>query len=220
VSKAPENGCKNEESKPDVTPLQTTIKLARRGVKEVLPRLRKLLDEHPELIGHYDDLARRAQQAWLELFGKDLLAREGTARQLDALRQDLAKSRASPLERLVIQRIAACWLQTVYFDAREAVGQDLESREMAEFRLKRQSQAHQQLLSAIRSLADLRKVAPPPVIVQISAEAHEAASGNSSTARCPVEHAGAAHHRPVRTNGHHHNRIAALMGADQAAGVG
>lgn len=209
-----------EDKKPPITPLQATVELARRGVTEVVPRLRKLLDEHPELVGHYDDLARRAQYAWLQLFGKDLLAQEGTARQLDALRHDLAESRASPLEKLVIQRIAACWLQTVYFDAREAVGQEVETGDMAAFRLKRQAQAHQQFLSAVKALADLRKVAPPPVLIQISAEAPEAESGNSSTARCPVEQSKAANHRPVRTNGHHHNRIAALMGADQAAGVG
>jgi len=219
VSETPDKQGRKVETKPDIDSLRATVDLARRGVKEVLPRLRTLLDEHPELIGHYDDLARRAQHAWLELFGKDLLAQEGTARQLDALRHDLAEPRSSPLEKLVIQRIVACFLQTVYFDAREAVGQDIESREMAAFRLKRQAQAHEQLLSAIRSLADLRKVAPPPVVIQIATETPGAQSTNGSSGRCSADRARAGHHSPARANGHR-NRITELLDVGETVGVG
>lgn len=218
MSKTPKNERKKAETKPDITPLQATVELARRGVKEALPYLRKVLDQHPEMVGHYDDLARRAQHAWLQLFGKDLLAQEGTARQLDALRHDLAEPRSSPLEKLVIQRIVACFLQTVYFDAREAVGQEIETREMAEFRLRRQAQAHQQFLSAVKSLADLRKVTPPPVVIQI--ETPEAQSANGSSGRCPAGHARAGHHSPARANGKYKNRIADLLDANVPAGVG
>jgi hypothetical protein len=219
VSETPDKRGRKEETKPDIDSLRATVDLARRGVKEVLPRLRKLLDEHPELVGRHEDLARRAQHAWLQLFGKDLMAQEGTSRQLDALREDLAESRSSPLEKLVIQRIAACWLQTVYFDAREAVGQDVETREMAAFRLKRQAQAHQQLLSAIKSLADLRKVTPPPVVIQIAAEAPEAQSKTGSSGRCSAEHARAGYHSPARANGHK-NRITELLDVGETVGVG
>lgn len=219
MSKKAQSERKQEEIKPDITPLQATVELARRGVKEALPYLRKVLDEHPELVGHYDDLARRAQHAWLQLFGSNLLAQEGTARQLDALRQDLAEYRASPLEKLVIQRIVACWLQVVYFDAREAVGQDKESREMAEFRVRRQAQAHQQFLSAVKALADLRKVTPPPVVIQIAAEAPAAQSTNAPSGRCSADRTRAGHHSPARANGHK-NRIADLLDANVPAGVG
>jgi hypothetical protein len=220
VSKAPKSGRRKEQAKPDITPLQATVELARRGVKEALPCLRKILDAHPELVGHYDDLARRTQHAWLELFGKNLLVQESTARQLDALREELMESRASPLERLVIQRIVACWLQTVYLDAREAVGQGAESLEMAEFRLKRQDLAQKQFLSAVKSLADLRKVTPPAVVIRIAAEAPEAKSVSGSSGRCPAEQAKAARHRPAPGNGNHRNRIADLLDVGETAGVG
>ena len=211
---------KEPSGKRPLTPLQATVELARRGVKEALPYLRKILDEHPELVKQYGDLAKRTEQAWLALFGENLLTQEATARQLEAKRQELAEGKTSPLERLVIERVVACWLQLLYLEAREAVGQGIESPEMAAFRLKRKAQANKQLLAAVKSLSELRKVTPPPVVIQISAEAPEAKSVNGSSGRCPAEQAKATHHRPVRTNGHQHNRIAALMGADQPVGVG
>lgn len=220
MSETPEKQGKKEDTKPDIDSLRATVDLARRGVKEVLPRLRKMLDEHPELVGDYNDLARRAQHAWLQLFGKDLLAQEGTARQLDAWRKDLAESRASSLEKLVIQRIVACFLQTVYFDAREAVGQDIEPREMAAFRLKRQAQAHQHFLSAVKSLSDLRKVTPPAVVIQIATETPEAQSKKGSSGRCSADHARAGHHSPARANGKHRNRIVDLLDVSETTGVG
>ena len=201
------------------TPLEMTVELARRGVREILPRLRQMLDEHPELVKQYGDLAKRTEQAWLALFGPDLFTQETTARQLEARRQELADGKPSPLERLVIERVVACLLQVLYFDSREAVGQGVESPEMAAFRLKRQAQANKQLLAAVKSLSELRKVTPPPVVIQILAEESSESRSNGSS-RCPGEQAKAVNHRPAPANGSHRNRIAALMGADEAVGVG
>ena len=206
--------------KPSVTPLQATVELARRGVREILPRLRQMLDEHPELVQHYGDLARRTQQAWLELFGDNLCVKESAARQLEALRQELAESKASAVEKLVIERLVACWLQSLYFDSREAVSLGVEGLELAEFRMKRQAQAHKQFVSAVKSLTELRKVTPPAIVIQISAESPEAKSVNSSSGRCPAEQVKAARHRPALVKGNHHNRIADLLDVGEAVGVG
>jgi hypothetical protein len=49
---------------PDVSPLEATILLARRGKKEILPILRRTLDEHPELWQHFGNLAIQSQEGW------------------------------------------------------------------------------------------------------------------------------------------------------------
>ena len=51
-----------QAKKPNVTPLQATLILARRGNKKVLPQLRRALDEHPELWKHYGSLTLQAQE--------------------------------------------------------------------------------------------------------------------------------------------------------------
>ena len=95
---------KNYTRKVNVTPLQATIELAKRGRKELLPQLRQFLDEQPELWEYYGNVARQAQANWLKLIGgTNLYMQETMTRFAEAQRADLAGPDASPLERLMIQ---------------------------------------------------------------------------------------------------------------------
>jgi hypothetical protein len=91
-----------------------------------LPELRRALDLHPEIWRRVGDLAARAEQLWVELIaGPDVLAREALLHHLEALKVELAGPSPSPLERLLVERVAACWLQINHADAAAALAKGL-----------------------------------------------------------------------------------------------
>jgi hypothetical protein len=125
--------------------------------------LRQVLDADPTLWRECGDLAAQAQEAWLLLLaGPDLLLLESVRRKLDELRAELAGPDASPLERLLVERVAACWIQVHFADAlypqtrgpqvTPAVRQEL---------MRRQESAQRRYLAAIKQLALVRKLLRP-----------------------------------------------------------
>jgi hypothetical protein len=135
-----------------------------RSDPSALPELRRALDLHPEIWRRVGDLAARAEQLWVELIaGPDVLAREALLHHLEALKVELAGPSPSPLERLLVERVAACWLQINHADAAAALARDV-SIKQAEFAIKRQDRAHRRHLSAVAALATVRRLLPtdPP----------------------------------------------------------
>jgi len=154
--------------KPGMTPLEATITLARRGIKKVLPILRRALDEHPELWEHVGNLALQTQENWLRLVaGKDLLLAEAMRRHLDAMRSELAGTKPSPLDRLLIDRILATNVQAMYFDAMETTDPTAENMRVARYRMDRREQAHKQFLSAVKMLATVRNLVARTNVIQV-----------------------------------------------------
>jgi len=148
---------------PDVlAEIRAVVGRAKQGDVSVLPRLRELLENHPALWRHYGNLAVQAEATWTSLAaGQDLYLRESLLRQAEALRQELAGSGPSPVERLLVERVVACWLQLHYFDTIEAqgLGNDEKPR-LAALRAKRQEQAHRMYLTSLAALTTLRKLLP------------------------------------------------------------
>src|SRR5262245_7998003 len=71
--------------------LESLVERAQQGDETVLPELRQVLDNHPELWQRCGDLALQAQTAWLQrVCGKDLVLRESLQRQLEQLKGELA----------------------------------------------------------------------------------------------------------------------------------
>src|SRR4051794_16064316 len=101
-----------EVEEPIKDQLGRLLERARQGDEAVLPQLREFLDTRPELWRRYGDLALHARQAWIGLIaGTDLALRESIARRVDELGRELAGVRPSPMERLLVERIVANWLQ-------------------------------------------------------------------------------------------------------------
>jgi hypothetical protein len=120
-----------------------------------------VLNKHPEMWSELGDLARRAKAAWLDLIaGEDLLLRESVSRHLEAMEADLGLAEASPLERLLVERIIACWLQTHYAEAAFIQVEGTNGTALARL-LKCQDKAQRRLLAAINQLALLRKLLMP-----------------------------------------------------------
>jgi hypothetical protein len=95
------------------------VEFARRGEAAALPRLRQVLNGHPEVWRRAAELAAGVQAAWLDLLaGSDPAAREAFRRQAEGLRRGLAGPDASAAEALLAETATACWLEAEY--ARQA----------------------------------------------------------------------------------------------------
>ena len=141
--------------------LQQLVRRAEGGDETALPELRVALDANPWCWQRYGDLAQQSMAAWLQLIaGSNLLLLESARRKAEQLRAELAGPAPSPLERLLIERIVATWLQVHYSDASYA---QLKGTNPAQHTaaLQRQNSAQQRYLQAVKALATVRKLLRP-----------------------------------------------------------
>ena len=134
------------------------------GDRTVLPAIRQLLDTRPALWREVDSLTARVEQAWLALLaGSDLVAQEILVRQLQTLKHELEGPQPTPLERLLVERIAVCWLQVQHADL-IATRQGQQSVTWVQ---QRQDRLQGRLLAAVKALAQVRKLLRPGTAVQV-----------------------------------------------------
>jgi hypothetical protein len=145
--------------------LRKLLKRAQGGDASTLPALRKLLQEPAAVDELGGDLA---QQAALSLIaaaaGKNLMFKEALTRKLELLRAELAGPSPAPVERLLVERVVACWLQVQDADVRYAQARDL-SLAWGEHYQRRMDRAHKRYLSALKTLALVRRLALPVLLV-------------------------------------------------------
>jgi hypothetical protein len=138
-------------------PASDLVQLVRRaqaGDRSALPEVRRLL-QLPKVV----EL----------LAGDDLARREAILRKLELLRAELAGPGPSPVERLLVERAVACWLQVQDADVRYAQVQPKgPSPAHNEFLERRMDRAHRRYLSALRTLATVRKLAVSVLQVNIA----------------------------------------------------
>ena len=134
-----------------------------------MKEVREAFDRHSVLWQQFR-LAERVVNAQLaSMTGDNLLFRDGIQRELEALKERLAGPQCSPLEELLVERVAACWLQVQWADYRgENVAKEDLTFAQADYRQRRQDRAHRRLLSAIKTLATVRKLALPALQVNIA----------------------------------------------------
>ena len=146
---------------PETERMRLLLERAESGDRSVLPALEILLDATPDVWRAYGDLARVAEDAWVELVaGPNLLLKESLRRKLAERKSELLSGQsASPLERLLVERVGAGWLQTTYADAAAAQAREkpLDLAQL-EKQQRRQERAQKGYLAAIRTLATVRKL--------------------------------------------------------------
>jgi hypothetical protein len=147
------------------------LERAREGDESAVPRLRELLLRPGAVEGLGGDLARQAELAFAHrAAGKDLRFREALLRKADLLRAELAGPSPTPVERLLAERVVACWLQVHDADFRYAQSRGEPSGRASEgCHQRRMDGAHRRYLSALRTLALVRKLAVPLLQVNIAA---------------------------------------------------
>src|SRR5262249_8135014 len=101
---------------------------------------------------------------WLQ---RAQLAREWPKRKLTTLRAEIAGANPTPLERLLADRVVTCWW---HLHHREAIyaGREYLSLDLGAYYQRSISAAHKRYLSAIKTLAVVRKLAVPVLQVNIA----------------------------------------------------
>jgi hypothetical protein len=162
-----------QPAEPVYTPEMVTIlDRACQGDETILPHLRQLLAEHPELMDQFGNLARHAEEAFLNvLAGPSLLGKEAARLHLAKLKEELGQPAASPLEKLLISRVAVTWLQVHQADLDLAgclkAGQSTSKFSVQAHR--RLDQSHRRYLASIKQLAIVRKLLKPtPSILDLA----------------------------------------------------
>jgi hypothetical protein len=130
--------------------------------EDALPEIRKLLGESPELAWCLVDFARVAEQSLVEkgLREDQPSVKVALRHQLQAMRAELAGENPSPLQRLLAERLVATWLEVQIFQTLYFQGEDRLSVAQGEYHQRRLDRADRRHLSAIRTLAQVRKLGP------------------------------------------------------------
>lgn len=146
--------------------IQRILELAKQGDVLFLSDLREILDTHSDIWKRHGDLDRRVEEAWLQLIaGPDLLVKESVERKLNDMKAELSGPAPTPLEKLLVDRVTACWLQVHFADAASAVlmkEAKASPATLGEMR-KRQESAERRFQAAIKQLALVRKLLRPAV---------------------------------------------------------
>jgi hypothetical protein len=100
-------------------------------------------------------------------YAKSPVTKEAFRRKLIEVREELAGPNPSPLESLLAERAAICWLTVNYYEILFAQSTRLASRD-AEHHQRRIDAAHRRFLSAAKTLATVRKLALPAIQVNIA----------------------------------------------------
>lgn len=141
------------------------------GDKSVLPELRAMLDAHPEVVRAQGDLPRDAHLAMTHaVAGDDVGLPEVMARRAAQVRADLEGAHPSPLERLLCERVATCWLAVYLLDAATMLtisGQRPPAR-VLEHHERIKDSAQKRYLEACVALAKVRRLLQPSMQVNIA----------------------------------------------------
>jgi hypothetical protein len=149
--------------------MEKILQRARQGDESVLPAVRGMLKDAGAVDRLGGDLPRMAEQALIRAAtGENLSFREALIRKLDLLRDELAGPAPAPLERLLVDRVVACWLQLHLADLFLAQQGGKLKVAKAEYHERTRDRAQQRYLAAIKTLALVRKLALPVVQVNIA----------------------------------------------------
>jgi hypothetical protein len=159
-----------EASEKTVEKLHDLLRLAQQGEEDAVPEIRQILNEHPDLAWRFVDVAHIAEDALIEEMTKegDLAAKELIRYQLEAMREEVAGKNSSALERLLSERVLVTWLEVQFFEALYAKNMRNLTLAQEEHHQKRLDRAHGRHLSAIRALAQMRKLLKGTAITQIN----------------------------------------------------
>ncbi len=143
--------------------LQELVEKAEKGSKEAVPEIRQILEEHPHLSWRISNLSRLAEALFIERLSREenLAAKEAMKRQLARMREEVAGDDPSPLERLLAERVVATWLQVQLFEGFYASSMYKNmALALADYHQRRIDKAHRRHLSAVKALAQIRKIGP------------------------------------------------------------
>jgi hypothetical protein len=148
--------------KETVARLRDLVGRADKGDEKAVPAIREILDGSPDLAWRMRNIGKLAERLLVgEMTAEgDAAAKEMMEHQLESMRLDIAGDNPSPLEILLAERVVATWLQVQLFEGLYASGLGKHALTQDNYYQKRLDRAHGRHLSAIRTLAQIRKMGP------------------------------------------------------------
>src|SRR5947209_877821 len=146
---------------PVAVELRALVQQAQGGDPTALPRIREILDHHPEVWRHLGDLSALVERAWIAVLAADHpVAVEAMKRTVQEMMANLAGEHPTPpLEKLLVDQVVACWMELQYVQGVSAnAGHG--SLEQARYRLKRLESAQKRFESSLKTLTTLRTLVP------------------------------------------------------------
>jgi hypothetical protein len=148
------------------------LERASKGDQSCLPEVRELLadpESGPGWLETYGSSAEWLRQSIVRSAANGhVLAREAILQKLDAIQAELAGPNPTSMERLLAERASLCWFIVHWYEDSFVEGIDDMSLRQAVFHQGRIDKAHARLLSAIRTLAQVRKLALPTLQLNIA----------------------------------------------------
>jgi hypothetical protein len=169
------------------------VKRAQKGDRECLPQLREALKsgDYPNWSRWFRDTfgnpADWLNYALAELAGgkSDLAVVEAIGAKMDQLRKELEGPEPPPVERLLVERAVHCWFLVNSYETIYTLAKELTTRQ-AEFHLRRIESAHKRFLSAVATLARVRKLALPALQINVGANQVNLIGGRDGTSEVRV----------------------------------
>lgn len=155
---------------------------AKAGDETALARLRQQLNAVPQAWEEAGNLALQAEHVLIGLAaGDDAMVREAIERKIGRLKADFGWDDVSPEERLLVDRVAICWLEVHYADTVHARHVKTRNPPLLDCLQRHQDRAQRRYLSAIKTLVQVRRLLVPPVQVNIAQQQVNVAELNTST---------------------------------------
>jgi hypothetical protein len=159
-----------EEAVPKTTAeLRALLKRTQAGDHTALPVVRQMVGNphYLRLLG--GELAETAVKSFIRgMSEEDIGFAEAVQKKMELMRAELLGDNPTPVERLLVERVVACWLQVQDADIRTAQGQKDASLRLADFHQRRMDAANKRFLAAVKTLATVRKLAMPVLQVNIA----------------------------------------------------
>jgi hypothetical protein len=159
---------KTEPAEGTLEELRALVKRAESGDSGSLPRLRALLDGQFAGYVRVVNIEKQARDAIMQpLCGDNLMAKELVERDIDRVARDLAGERPTAIERLLADRAALCWHLVNHYERAYAQAGSI-SLNQGRYHQDRIDKAHRRYLSALKTLATVRKLALPAIQVNVA----------------------------------------------------
>jgi hypothetical protein len=172
---------------PSTRELVTLVKRAEQGDRKAFAGLAAAVGEQSRFWQAMGDLAKSVERSWLEaVVGENLCAQEGVRQRLRAIRDRVAGQQPTPLELLLAEQVAACWLQLQQAQGVYTRNLGKISESQLEYCERRIDAASRRYLHAIKTLAQVRRLIVPVVQVNIAEKQVNIAAGTGAESGVPL----------------------------------
>lgn len=159
------------------------LKRAAKGDTSTLPAVRKLLENPKNIDLMGGNLAHYTQDMFADaLSGGDLSVREAIHAKLAALRKELLGENPTPVEALLVERVAACWLQVHDAEIRYNAARKDMTLQQGDYHQRRMDATNRRYLAALKALALVRKLAVPALQINVAKRQVNVVAATATTA--------------------------------------